>query len=156
MSDFYLRTKKDPNDPLQSAQVNQFFFGDGTNDLQVDTNGDFALIQGTKNLDQSMAKILVTARNSSVFFPSYGSLLQSFVGQKIEFDFLKASVQSEIVDTLRIYQFINKTNPSLDEQIDTLESLKVTQLDNLSIQADLTVITKSNIRVGTTIQLGSI
>jgi len=151
--DFFLRTKKDVNNPLQIDIKGEYYFSNGANDLVVDTNGDFALTQGTSNLSQSMAKVLVTERGANVLFAIYGTLLQSLIGQRLDFAYLQAKIQSELIDGLRIYQFINKDNPNPDEQIDTLDTVRITQISNYELEVQFTVITKSGKTVGSTIQL---
>jgi len=152
--DFFLRTKKDPNNSFQGSKES-YFFGNGTNDLQVDVNGDFALTQGTSNLSQAMAKILVTGRGTNSLFSIYGSLLQDLIGQRLDLEYLRAKVKSELIDALRIYQFINKDNPSLDEQIDTLDVVRISQENDSTIKLDFTVTTKSGKRVGAVVQIES-
>jgi phage baseplate assembly protein W len=152
--DFYLRTPKNYNDPNQVNNT-PFYFGDGTNDLQVDTNGDFSLIQGPANLDQGMAKILSTEQGANQFFDLYGSLLWGLIGTTTDLQTLNASVQGTVIDALTIYQFINQSNPNLDEQINTLESMNITDVSVNYIEVDLTVITMSGLRVGTTITAGN-
>jgi phage baseplate assembly protein W len=152
--DFYLRTPKDYNDPTQ-ANNTPYYFGDGTNDLQVDTNGDFSLIQGVTNLNQGMAKILSTEQGANAFFNTYGSLLWSLIGSTADIQSLTASVQGAVIDALITYQYINQSNPNLDEQINTLESMNVTTVSVNYIEVDLTVITMSGLRVGTTITAGN-
>jgi phage baseplate assembly protein W len=151
--DFFLRTKKDPNNSFHDDITTTYFFGQGTNDLQVDTNGDFALTQGTANLSQSMAKIAVTGRGSNALFTLYGTLLQNLVGQRLDLEFLRAKIKSELIDGLRIYQFINKDNPNLDEQIDTLNVVKISQLTDSAVNVEFNVTTKSGKVVGAVIEL---
>lgn len=153
--DLYLRTPKDYNDPTQAQLATPFYFGDGTNDLQVDTDGDFSLLQGPANLDQGLAKILSTEQGANQFFSLYGSLLWGLIGSTSDMQTLQAQVQGTIVDALTIYQFINQNNPNLDEQVNTLESLSVTSVSVGYIEVDLTVITMSGRRVGTTITAGN-
>src|ERR1035437_9422002 len=135
--DLYLRTPKDYNDPTQAQLTTPFYFGDGTNDLQVDTDGDFSLIQGPANLDQGLAKILSTEQGANQFFSLYGSVLWGLIGSTSDMQTLQAQVQGTIVDALRIYQFINQSNPNLDEQIDILESLSVTSVAVAFIQLQI-------------------
>jgi len=155
MADFYLRTRKNPNDPLQQDIKTTLFFGDGTNDLQV-SNADFELIQGSENLNQSMAKILVTERGANQLFVIYGALLQDLIGQKLDIEFLRAKIKQEMIDGLRIYQFINRNNTDLNEQIDTLETVKIeiSNNDSSRIEVQFTVITRAGARVGSIIRLG--
>src|SRR5208282_2344793 len=106
LMDFFLRTKRDVNDPFQAEQgiSTPYFWQDGTNDLQVDTNGDFALVQGVNCLSQEMCKILVTERGSNLFFSLYGTNLQNLIGQKLSLQEVQAKVTTEVTDGLQIYQ----------------------------------------------------
>ena len=153
--DFYLRTPTDYNDPAQLQSTSPFYFGQGTNDLQVDTNGDFSLIQGPMNLDQGMAKILSTELGANQFYDLYGSILPDLIGSTTDIQTLTATVQGAVIDALTTYQSINASNPNLDEQINTLESMNVTSVSVDYIEVDLTVITMSGLRVGTTITAGN-
>ena len=83
----------------------------------------------------------------------YGSLLQSFVGLHLDIDFLRAKIKTDIIDSLRIYQFINKGNQDLDEQIDRLSSLKLNLVGVDGIEVSFVVITKSNKNVGSIINI---
>ena len=149
--DFYLRTVRDNNN-IFHADKPGFFWGQGENDLIVDA-GDFATVSGKNYLAQSMAKILVTEPGANKFFPAYGSGLQNLVGANMDLDFLRANVKSETIDSLRIYQFINKTNSDLDEQIDMLQSLKIDQILNDGINVSFTVITRAGTPVGSTVSI---
>jgi len=149
--DLFLRTIKDNNSEFHLGKPDMFW-GQGENDLIVDTNGDFALIQGVDNLNQSMAKIIVTERGNNIFTPIYGSKLNDLIGVNLDIDFLRAKVKTDLIDTLRIYQFINKGNTNLDEQIDTLQSIKINQL-NGGIDVSLVVITRSGKITGSLINI---
>jgi len=139
--DLYLRTQKDSNNPLHVGQ-SPTFWGQGENDLLVQ-NGDFALVQGVECLKQSTAKILVTEQGANTFFALYGSGLQSLIGNNLEIDFLRAKIKTEIIDALRIYQFINRNNSNLDEQVDTLTSMRIQQTAIDRIDVSFNVITKT-------------
>lgn len=149
--DFFLRTKKDPNSSLHAGQP-AYFWGQGENDLIIDS-GDFVMTAGIDNLNQAAAKILVTERGANQFFPLYGSLLQSFIGQNLNIDYLRAKIKTDIIDTLRIYQFINKDNANLDEQIDTLDALKINLLSPDGLDVSFRVITSSGKTTGSLIKI---
>ncbi len=149
--DLYLRTKKDNNNEYHAGKPDMFW-GQGENDLVVDTNGDFALTQGLDCLNQSMAKIIVTARGANVFYPMYGSTLNDLIGVNLDIDFLRAKIKTDLIDTLRIYQFINKGNPNADEQIDTLQALKITQIVD-GVGVSLRVLTRSGKTTGSLVQI---
>jgi len=147
MSDFFLRTQKDPNNPLHDGKDPEFW-GQGENDLKVDVNGDFALTEKIDNLRQSMAKILVTDKGANTLFASYGSGLQDLIGLNLDIEFLRAKIKTEIIDDLRVYQFINNGNPEQDEQIDTLERLEIEQILSDGVRVSFNIITKSGRNVG--------
>ncbi len=147
MADFFLRTQKDPNNPLHAGK-NPEFWGQGENDLKVDVNADFALTSGVDNLRQAMAKILVTVSGANTLFPAYGSGLQNLIGQNLDIEFLRAKIKTEIIDALRIYQFINNSNPDPDEQIETLERLEIQQVLSDGIRVSFNIITVSGKNIG--------
>ena len=150
--DFYLRTKKDVNNEFHFGKPDMFW-GQGENDLLVDSNGDFALTQGVDNLNQSMAKILCTERGANVFYPMYGSLLYDLIGVNLDIDYLRAKIKTDLIDSLRIYQFINKSNPDLNEQIDTLQAIKINLLGGDGVSVSLRVVTRSGRSVGSLINI---
>lgn len=139
--DLFLRTIKDNNNEFHLGKPD-LFWGQGENDLVVDTNRDFAVTSGIDNLNQSIAKILVTERGANAFASMYGSTLHDLIGVNLDIDFLRARIKTDLIDTLRIYQFINKSNPNLDEQIDTLQAVKINQILD-GIEVSLRVITRS-------------
>lgn len=149
--DLYLRTQKDPNNELHEGKP-AFFWGQGENDLIVDA-GDFAIVSGVEKLNQSMAKILTTERGANFFFQEYGSLLHSFIGQTFDIDYLRAKIKTDIIDTLRIYQFINKNESNLDEQIETLNALKINQIFSDSLEVSFRVTTRSGKTTGGLVQI---
>ena len=153
--DFLLQTAQNNNIPnLVNNPVAGPFWGQGTNDLIVDNTRDFALVSGLNNLAQSMMKIIVTARGANVFVPMYGSILNTFVGADINIDELRANIKTDLIDTLRIYQFINQGNPNLSEQIDTLQSLAVNLIPGLNgINVTFQVLTRSGLQAGSTITI---
>lgn len=152
--DIYLRT---PRSSTDDPSLPPYYWGQSTNDLIVDSNGDFAVTQGQDCLGQSMAKILTTEQGDNIFFPLYGSQLYSLLGLNVNIDYLRAQVQTYMIDALQTYQYINQANPNLDEQIDTLKSLAI-NLDpgsNYAIDVSFTVTTRSGLAVGSTINIES-
>ena len=150
--DFYLRTIKQPNNELHEGKA-PIFWSQGENDLIVDTNGDFALTSGEDLLLQSMAKILVTERGANTLFTIYGARLQSFVGTRMNVDYLRSEIKTDIIDSLRIYQFINKDSGNLDEQIETLQSLKINLIGTDAFDVSFSVITRDGSIVGGLVQI---
>lgn len=155
--DFLLQTLQNFNAPFNNPVQNPLplpFWGQGTNDLIVDTNGDFALVDGVNNLAQSICKIIVTTRGANTFLPMYGSIMNSFVGADINIDELRANIKTDLIDTLRIYQFINQGNPDPNEQIDMLQSLAVNLIPGLNgINVSFQVLTLAGAPVGSTITI---
>lgn len=156
--DIYLRTPQGTSSTSALQQsLPPYYWGQGTNDLIVDSNGDFATTSGKDCLGQSMAKILTTEMGDNIFFPLYGSQLYSLLGVNVNIDYLRATIQTYMIDTLQTYQYINQANPDLDEQINTLQSLAI-NLDpnfNNGIDVSFTVITRSGLAVGSTINIES-
>ena len=151
--DFFLRTKKDLNNDLHTGQI-PYFWGQGENDLIVDTNGDFALTEGIDLLNQGISKILVTERGHNLYFSAYGSGLQDLIGTNIDIDYLRAKVKMEIIDALRIYQFINQGVENLDEQIATLQSLRVDLSGTFGgLDVSFIVVTRSGRTTGSLVSL---
>jgi len=140
--DFYLRTRKDPNNSSHEGKP-PTFWGQGENDLAIESNGDISLVQGVECLKQSMAKILVTDAGANTFFPAYGAGLQDLIGQKMDIDYLRAQIKLEIIDALRIYQYINKNNPDLDEQIETLTAIRIRNVYIDGFDVSFNVITRA-------------
>lgn len=149
--DLYLRTKKDLHNEFHQNKP-AFFWGQGENDLQVE-GGDFVTVSGIENLNQAMAKILVTERGANLFFTEYGSLLQSFIGRSMDIDYLRASIKTDVIDSLRIYQFINKDNSDLDEQIETLDSIRIQQIFVDGLEISFKVTTRSGKTTGGLVEI---
>jgi hypothetical protein len=153
--DFLLQTLPNQNNPYNNTVLNPVtgsFWGQGTNDFIVDNTGDFALVNGENNLAQSICKIIVTTRGDNTFLPMYGSIINSFVGSPINIDELRANIKTDLIDTLRIYQFINQGNPDPKEQIDILQSLAVNLIPGVNgITVTFQVITLAGTAVGSTI-----
>jgi len=155
--DFLLQTTPNQNNAYNNVVTNPIagnFWGQGTNDFIVDTNRDFAIVEGVNCLAQEMCKIIVTARGTNTYLPMYGSILNTFVGADINIDELRANIKTDLIDTLRIYQFINQANPDLDEQIDTLQSLAVNLIPGINgISVTFQVVTRSGLQAGSTITI---
>jgi len=151
MADLKITTKKTlgtPSSPEQRGDPNEFF-GEQTNDLQIDTLSDFASIEGIEKLKQDIKKILLTERGENDLFPLYGTNLQTLIGGKINFENIRARIKTEIVEALQVLQFINRENPNEDEQPDILESIRVEQIDPTSFDIQLSVKTVSGKSVST-------
>jgi hypothetical protein len=155
MSDLKLITARQPGiqeAPTQEGQPDEFF-GEQSNDLQLDSINDFATISGIDKLKQDINKIMLTERGTNTNFPLYGTTLQSMIGTKVNFLNLKAKVKDEIISSLQILQFINKDNPDPDERLDTLEFLSIEQPSIDSLDIKINVITESGKRIATGVVL---
>lgn len=153
MLDLFLRAQR-------TAQINQEYPGtgstvwaEGANDLQIDPSNDLTTIDGTTRLAQDIIKILITERGTNTILPLYGTNLQSLVGQKMDLQFLQGQVLSEVTDALLILQALNQTNPDLDQQIQTLQSIQVNLETPRQIGIQLVVITKSQKAVGSIVTI---
>ena len=152
MSDIFLRKKlsfKERKDRGLPATVN-YVFEEGDNDIYLAPNGDLQIVQGVEKLKQDILKILKTERGNDTFSPIYGSFLQTFIGQKFDEEYIKAQVRDEIIETLRVLQFINKDSSNLDEQIDVLTILDIQRVSEtgLDIQLTLTTLTGKEVSLG--------
>lgn len=154
MSDFFLRTLKTAELSAERPDaVGEFVWGESSNDLQPDSLTGFRVVSGTEKLAQDIIKILLTERGSNTLFPLYGSVLHSLLGQKSDPDFMRGQIVDDIKDSLIILQNINRDNPNLDEQIQTLESVSIEQPAPGEFHIRLTVITRADKRVGAVLQL---
>jgi hypothetical protein len=155
MDDIKLVTKTtlgSPDVPSQPGNPNEYF-GEQSNDIQFNKINDFDTLSGTEKLKQDINKILLTERGANTNFPLYGTILQSLIGEKNNFDFIKAKIKDEIIGALQVLQFINKENPNDDEQLDTLELLRIQQLtsDQIEIQLSVTTVSGKSVSTGLTI-----
>ena len=151
MSDFKLTTKNIPGInpvPFQSGNPSEFF-GEESNDLQLNKINDLDLVSGLEKLKQDINKILLTERGENTLFPLYGTELQSTVGDKVNPDIIRAKLKDEIISGLQTLQFINRENPNSDEKPETLEILDIQQIETGQFEIQVSVITASNQRVST-------
>lgn len=151
MSDFKLVTKRTlgtPDYPPQPGNPNEYF-GEQSNDIQLDTVNDFAQVSGTVKLTQDINKILLTAVGANTNFPLYGTTLQSLIGSKNNFDFLQANIKDQIIGALQVLVFVNQNNPNNDEVPNILNTLAINQIDSNSIEIILAVTTLSGKSVST-------
>ena len=112
MSDARLVTKTtavlDPNPPQPGNPTE--FFGEETNDLQLNSVNDLALISGIDKLKQDLNKILFTEVGANVNFEIYGTELQTMVGGKVNADNVRAKVREQVDTALSTLLFITKDN----------------------------------------------
>jgi phage baseplate assembly protein W len=151
MDDIKLITRRQlgqPSEPSQPGNPSEFF-GEQSNDIQLNKINDFDTLSGVEKLKQDINKIILTERGTHPTFELYGTILQSLIGSKNNFDFLKAKIKDEVIGALQVLQFINKENPNEDEQLETLELLRIQQLTTDQIEIQLSVITISGKRVST-------
>lgn len=129
-----------PGDPLR-------FFGEQSNDLQLNTVNDFETVSGVEKLKQEVLKILLTERGTQLNFPLYGTTIQSLVGSKVNFTTVQARIKDEVIGALQVLQFTNKNNPNLDEKPETLEFLSVELIAIDQVEIKLNVITESGKKI---------
>ena len=157
MADLKLTTKKVPGiDPVPPQSGNPTeFFGEESNDLQLNSINDLHVVSGLEKLRQDINKILLTERGNNTLFPLYGTELQSLVGGKVNPDIIRAKIKDEVIGGLQTLQFINRDNPNLDEQPEILELLDIQQIDDTQFEVQLSVITASNksITTGITVSI---
>ena len=152
MSDFWLITKLSPTNippqPLPTGQ--QYYFGDQSNDLQVNTVGDLFTVSGAQKLAQDINKILLTVQGTNTFFPLYGTNLQNYIGQKINDQSVVSNIRTEVVNAMNVLNFIRQGAPA-NEIPDILQYLAVNQSDPLTITITLTVISVAGESVTTSV-----
>lgn len=151
MFDLILKTPN--NGQFSPDDKQEFIFLEGTNDVQINSNNDLMTLDGTDRLSQDICKILITERGTNLQLPIYGSNLQSLIGQKMELSYLQGQVLSEVRDSLIILQALNQTNPDLDQQIQTLQSIQVDITTPTQITIQFVIITKSGKQVGSIVTI---
>lgn len=159
MSDFFLATRNNPPTPQFPPQQGspEFYFGEGTNDLQIGTNQDFTLVVGLDETTQDVQKILLTEQGTNVLqFPLYGTTLQALIGQKINPNTISAQVQTQITDALYILYLLTQNRIDPAEIVQNLYSLSTRIQNQTTIESLLTVIAASGQEITTGISVGLI
>lgn len=148
-TDFFFRAVRNAQTDQVTLPSNELFVWTSYyNDLQVDSNGNIAQVTGTDKLAQDIVKILVTQRGSNINMPLYGTNLPSIVGQKMDFQFLQGQILTEVTDALIILQSLLQYGSNPDEQISSLQSIKVTLDTPTQVSIELVVITLSQKALG--------
>jgi hypothetical protein len=152
MSDFWLTTKISPTypPPIPLSNGQEYFFGSMSNDLQVNPVGDLFSVSGSSKLAQDIQKILLTVQGTNTFFPSYGTNLQNYVGQKLNDQSVVANIRTEVVNAMNVLNFIRQGAPP-DEIPDVLNYLSITQPDQLSILITLEVTSVAGQSISTSV-----
>ena len=122
------------------------FFGEETNDLQLNSVNDLALISGIDKLKQDLNKILFTEVGANVNFEIYGTELQSMVGGKVSIDNARAKIREEVETALSVLLFVTKDNPDDDEVVDNFETLSVREISSGRFEVTVSVISRSGKR----------
>jgi hypothetical protein len=141
--DLWISTKVNPLNPppLQITGGQQFYFGEMSNDLQVNSVGDLTTISGLTLLQQDINKILLTALGANTFISLYGTQLQSYIGNKnVTTNSTTAQIQTQIVNALNVLNFLRQGNSNLDEIPDTIQYLNVSQPEPDTVLIQLNVI----------------
>jgi hypothetical protein len=150
MSDLFLSTKQSTTNQPPVPTNSPFYFGEMSNDLQVNPVGDLYTVSGSDKLVQDIQKILLTQQGTNTSLPIYGTNLQSYVGQKINDQSVVANIRTEVINALNTLNFIRQgSDPS--EIPDTLNYLAVTQPDQKTININLIVTSAAGSQVTTNV-----
>lgn len=133
-----------PNPP-QPGNPSEYF-GEQSNDLQLDNVNDLALLSGVDKLRQDMNKILLTEVGANVFFEIYGTDLQTLIGNKVNIEEIKAHLKDQVETALAVLVLVNADNPNDDEVPNIFESLSVEQIATGKFEIRVSVITRSGKR----------
>ncbi len=158
MADLKLTTKKvpgiDPN-PTQIGNPSEYF-GEQSNDLQLNSINDFDIVSGIEKLKQDINKILLTEKGKNIDFAVYGTSMQTEIGAKMKLDEARSRIRVEIEDALETLVYINSDNTNDDEVPDILESISVEEINIGQFEVRLSVISRSGKRVSSdTILVGA-
>lgn len=149
MSDLKIVTKQIPgveSKPPQPGDPSEFF-GEQTNDLQLNTINDFDLVSGIEKLRQDLNKILFTEIGQNPTFEVYGTEIISRVGTKSGFDELRARIRADVTKALSVLEYLNRENENDDEVPDIFESLSVELLEEGSFEVQISVVARSGERI---------
>jgi hypothetical protein len=152
MSDLWLTTKVNPLNPPPLALTGgaQYYFGEMSNDLNVNAVGDLTTISGLTLLQQDINKILLTVLGANSFVPLYGTQLQSYVGSKNAFtNPVTAQIQVQIINAMNVLNFVRQGSTNLDEIPDTLQYLSVTQPEPDTVLIQMNVISAAGNSIAT-------
>lgn len=158
MADLKLSTKRIPGiDPVPYQIGNPSeYFGEQTNDLQLNSINDFDITSGLTKLKQDINKILMTEIGKNSNFTIYGTELQTAIGKKANFDEIRAIIRSSIESALEVLLFVNTDNTNEDEIPDVLESISVEEISLGQYEVRISVIARSGKRVSSdTILVGA-
>lgn len=149
MADLKIITKVTPGDTLYQEQPGNpsEFFGEQSNDLQLNNVNDFSTASGIEKLKQDINKILLTELGKNSTFEIYGTQLQSLVGGKSDITELQARVRDNVQGALEVLEFLNRENTNDDEVPETFESLSVQQLEIGRFEVQVSVLSRSGKRI---------
>lgn len=131
-----------PGDPSE-------YFGEQSNDLELDNTNDLATLSGVDKLIQDMNKIFLTEVGANTNFQIYGTDLQTLIGNKVNIEEIKAHLKDQVETALATLVLVNADNPNDDEVPDIFESLSVTQIALGKYEVKVSVITRSGKRATT-------
>ncbi len=149
MADLKLVTKSIPNveaNPPQNGNPTEFF-GEQSNDLQLNVVNDFDTISGIDKLKQDLNKILLTELGKNTNVDIYGTEINGLIGTKADFNELRARIKDQVSTALKVLEFLNRENTNDDEVPDVFETLAVEKLSNNGFEIQISVITRSGKRV---------
>lgn len=124
-------------------------------DIHFDANGELVLVSDVDKLTQNIGKILLTDQGANLIDSTYGSVLQSFVGQNYSSGITYSLIRQTILDAMGyiVNQYSDSTN--FNEQIGTVETLavKVDAIVTSTIILEITLTNQSGkfVTVGLTI-----
>jgi phage baseplate assembly protein W len=150
MSDLFIGVVNNQTVQMENIGTGQYVWQEGSNDLQLGVNKDFIIINGTQKLVQDIIKSLMTERGDNTIYPLYGSQISSLVGGKSDFDTIRAQIKNTVIQSLAVLQLINSDNSNLDEQIQTIDIIKVSMLTYTQAIVSIQVTTASNKTVNAT------
>lgn len=142
MSDLAIATQNIGDITQQGLGNSRYVFSIGYNDLQIGSNRDFALISNLTKLQQDILKIIITDRYTNTVYPAYGSIIRAQIGTK-NIEQAKANIKNAVIEALTVLQIINTNNPSLDEQINTIDTITVDVTNPTEVSIKIQITTKS-------------
>jgi hypothetical protein len=156
MRDLFLRKKLTYEEQKKAGLPSNITsaFIEGENDIYIGVNGDIETVTGNSKLKQDILKILLTERGNNLYSSIYGSQLQYYIGKKYDDEFIKSQIKTEIVNTLRVFQYLNKSNTNGDEAIDTLEYLSITKVGETRFDIKFQIKTMSGNTLGLGFSIG--
>jgi hypothetical protein len=131
--------------PPQPGEPSEYF-GEQSNDLQLDNINDLATLSGIDKLRQDLNKIFLTEVGKNINFEIYGTDLQTLVGNKVNIEEIKAHLKDQVETALATLLLVNADNTNDDEVPNIFESLSVEQIALGKFEIRVSVISRSGKR----------